>query len=108
MATDPDYSIRDLYDAIARGDYPQWDVYIQLMSFEQAEKFRWNPFDVTKVWPHSEFPMMMVGRITLNRNPANYFAEVEQAAFSPGNVVPGIEFSVSESEGNAITVDNYR
>ncbi|CAD5216478.1 unnamed protein product [Bursaphelenchus xylophilus] len=91
--TDPDYSIRDLYNAIERGDYPQWNFFIQVMTFEQADKFRWNPFDLTKVWPHSEFPLIPVGKFVLNRNPANYFAEVEQAAFSPAHVIPGIDFS---------------
>lgn len=63
------------------------------MSFEEAANFRWNPFDLTKVWPHKEFPLIPVGRIVLNKNPKNYFAEVEQAAFSPSRIVPGIEFS---------------
>jgi len=91
--SDPDYSLRDLYNAIERGDYPEWKVFIQVMTFEEAERFRWNPFDLTKVWPHSEFPLIPVGKIVLNRNPDNYFAEVEQVAFSPAHVVPGIEFS---------------
>jgi catalase len=90
---DPDYSIRDLYNAIERGDYPEWDFFIQVMTFEEAEKFRWNPFDLTKIWPHKEFPLIPVGKIVLNRNPVNYFAEVEQVAFSPAHIVPGIEFS---------------
>eukprot|EP00118_Oscarella_pearsei_P026473 m.309963 g.309963 ORF g.309963 m.309963 type:complete len:507 (+) comp48769_c0_seq1:38-1558(+) len=89
--SDPDYGIRDLYNAIAQGKFPSWTLYIQVMTFEQAEKHRWNPFDVTKVWPHSEFPLIQVGRITLNRNPVNYFAEVEQIGFSPAHMPPGIE-----------------
>lgn len=90
-ATDPDYSIRDLYNAIANGNFPSWTLYLQIMTFDEAEKFRWNPFDLTKVWPHKEFPLIPVGRMVLNRNPSNYFAEVEQSAFSPSNMVPGIE-----------------
>uniref|UniRef100_A0A7I4Y1R0 Catalase n=2 Tax=Haemonchus contortus TaxID=6289 RepID=A0A7I4Y1R0_HAECO len=90
---DPDYAIRDLYNAIERGEFPSWKLYIQVMTFEQAEKWPMNPFDVTKVWPHGEFPLIPVGTMTLNRNPKNYFAEVEQAAFCPAHVVPGIEFS---------------
>lgn len=90
-ASDPDYATRDLYNAIADGNYPSWTTYIQVMTFEEAEKFRWNPFDLTKIWPHSEYPLIPVGRFTLNRNPKNYFAEVEQSAFSPAHMVPGIE-----------------
>ncbi|TVQ32169.1 MAG: catalase [Phycisphaeraceae bacterium] len=81
---------RDLFDAIEKGDFPQWRVCIQVMTQEQAEKFRWNPFDLTKVWPHGEFPLIDVGTMELNRNPENYFAEVEQAAFKPSAFVPGI------------------
>lgn len=90
-ADDPDYSQRDLYNAIADGNYPSWTLYIQVMTFEEAEKFRWNPFDLTKVWPHGEYPLIPVGRMVLNRNPKNYFADVEQIAFSPIHMVPGIE-----------------
>ncbi len=81
---------RDLYTAIERGDYPQWTVKIQVMTEEQAKTFRWNPFDLTKVWPHSEYPMMEIGILELNRNPVNYHAEVEQAAFSPAAFPPGV------------------
>ena len=88
---DPDYAIRDLYNAIAEGDYPRYRVYIQVMTFDQAETWRFNPFDLTKVWPHADFPLRPVGEIVLNRNPRNYFAEVEQLAFSPAHLVPGIE-----------------
>lgn len=90
-ATDPDYSIRDLYNAIASCQYPTWTFYIQVMTMADAEKCQFNPFDLTKVWSHSEYPLIPVGRITLDRNPNNYFAEVEQLAFSPANLVPGIE-----------------
>ncbi len=88
---DPDYATRDLYNAIAAGNYPSYTMYIQVMTFQEAEKFRWNPFDLTKIWPHGEFPLIPVGKMVLNRNPKNYFAEVEQAAFSPAHMVPGIE-----------------
>lgn len=81
---------RDLYGAIERGDHPSWTLKIQVMTQEQADAFRWNPFDLTKVWPHAEFPLIEVGRLTLNRNPVDYFAEVEQAAFKPSALVPGI------------------
>jgi len=91
--TDPDYAIRDLYDAITREDFPSWTLNIQVMTFEQAEEFEYNPFDVTKVWPHGDYPLHKVGVMTLNRNPENYFAEIEQLAFSPANFVPGIEAS---------------
>ena len=66
-------------------------MYIQVMTFEQAESWEFNPFDLTKVWPHSDYPLIPVGKLTLNRNPRNYFAEVEQIAFSPAHLVPGIE-----------------
>ncbi|XP_078000104.1 catalase-like [Glandiceps talaboti] len=91
--SDPDYAIRDLYNAIAEGNFPTWTFYIQVMTFEEAEKFRWNPFDLTKIWPHGEFPLIPVGKLVLNRNPKNYFAEVEQIAFAPAHMVPGVEAS---------------
>ncbi|MFB2769028.1 catalase [Pelatocladus sp. BLCC-F211] len=90
---DPDHATRDLFEAIARGDYPKWRVCIQVMTEEQAAHHQDNPFDLTKIWKHSEYPLIDVGILELNRNPQNYFAEVEQAAFSPSNVVPGISFS---------------
>jgi len=90
---DPDYAIRDLYNAIAEGNFPTWNMSIQVMTFQQAENWEFNPFDLTKVWPHAEFPLIPVGKLTLNRNPRNYFAEVEQIAFSPAHMVPGIEAS---------------
>jgi len=90
-SSDPDYSIRDLYNAIARGDFPSWTFYVQVMTFKQAETYKWNPFDLTKVWPHSDFPLIEVGKLVLDRNPGNYFVDVEQAAFSPAHLVPGIE-----------------
>ncbi len=87
---DPDHATRDLYEAIERGDYPTWNVFIQIMTPEEAETYRFNPFDITKVWPHGDYPLKPVGKMVLNRNPTNYFTDVEQAAFSPGNLVPGI------------------
>eukprot|EP00794_Sanderia_malayensis_P012722 gene12722-14027_t len=88
---DPDYSIRDLFNSIENGHFPSWTMYIQVMTFKEAEDYKWNPFDLTKIWPHSEFPLIPVGKMTLNRNPQNYFAEVEQIAFSPAHMVPGIQ-----------------
>jgi catalase len=90
---DPDYAQRDLFDAIARGDYPKWTVYVQIMPEKEAETYHLNPFDLTKVWPHKDYPLHEVGELELNRNPENYFAEVEQAAFEPRNVVPGMGYS---------------
>ncbi len=95
--SDPDHAQRDLFDAIARGDFPRWNVSIQVMTEAEAltweERTGWNPFDLTKVWPHKDFPRIAVGVLELNRNPVNYHAEVEQAAFSPANIVPGLGFS---------------
>jgi len=91
--TDPDWAQRDLVEAIDRGDSPRWALQIQLMTDAQAQRFRWNPFDLTKIWPHSEFPLMDVGIMELNEIPANYFADVEQAAFAPAHVVDGIGYS---------------
>jgi catalase len=91
--TDPDHATRDLYEAIKRGDYPSWTLQVQIMKPEDAVDYRFYPFDVTKIWPHGDYPLIEVGRMVLNRNPENYFAEVEQAAFSPGNFVPGIAAS---------------
>ncbi|QPC80514.1 catalase [Phototrophicus methaneseepsis] len=88
-----DYATQDLFYTIEQGDYPKWKMFIQVMTDEQAEQFPYNPFDLTKVWPHGDFPLIEVGILELNRNPENYFAEVEQAAFAPANIVPGIGFS---------------
>jgi len=88
--SDPDCATRDLYEAIVRGDFPSWRLEVQIMMPEQAKDYRFDPFDVTKVWPHGDFPPMDVGRLVLDRNPDNYFAEVEQAAFGPSNFVPGV------------------
>jgi len=93
VAKDRESSQRDLYEAIECGNFPQWDVKIQVMTEEDAEKCAFNPFDLTKVWPHGDYPLIDVGVLELNRNPANYFQEIEQSAFSPSNIVPGIGFS---------------
>ena len=90
---DPDYAQRDLVVAIAKKDFPKWALKIQVMTDKQSRKFRWNPFDVTKVWPHGDFPLIDVGVMELNEIPANYFADVEQAAFAPAHVVDGIGLS---------------
>jgi catalase len=89
----PDYSIQDLYNAIANGNFPSWTLYLQVMTPEQADNCKFNPFDVTKIWPQGDFPLIPVGRLVLNRNPANYFAEVEQIAFAPSHLIPGVEAS---------------
>jgi catalase len=91
--TDGDYHQRDLYDAIERGEYPSWTLNMQIMPFEDAKTYRFNPFDLTKVWPHSDYPLIEVGRMTLDRNVTDYHAEMEQAAFQPNNLVPGIGLS---------------
>jgi len=93
VAKDRESSQRDLFEAIARGEFPRWKVQVQIMPEAAAETYRWNPFDLTKVWPHKDYPPIEVGTLQLNRNPENYFAEVEQSAFSPSNIVPGIGFS---------------
>lgn len=90
IAQDADYHIRDLHTAIKNGDHPSWTVNVQIMPFEEAADYRFNPFDLTKVWPHSDYPEITIGKFVLNRNPDNYFAEVEQASFEPANLVPGI------------------
>jgi catalase len=93
VAQDPDFHRRDLWEAIARGDAPEWRLEMQIMPFEEARDYRFNPFDLTKVWPHADYPPIAIGRFVLDRNPENHFAEVEQAAFSPANLVPGIGLS---------------
>ncbi len=93
IAKDRESSQRDLYEAIKRGEYPRWTLKVQLMTEQQAAQATFNPFDLTKVWPHKDYPLHEVGVLELNRNPDNYHADVEQAAFTPANVVPGIGFS---------------
>jgi len=90
---DTDYHVRDLHEHIRDGDFPGWTMYVQLMPFEDAETYRFNPFDLTKVWPHRDYPLIEVGKMTLNRNPENYFTQIEQAAFEPSNMVPGVTVS---------------
>src|ERR1700727_1058363 len=84
---------RDLYEAIERGEFPRWKLYVQIMNEEGANTYHIHPFDLTKVWPHADYPLIEVGVMELNRNPENFFADVEQAAFAPTNIVPGIGFS---------------
>lgn len=91
--TDPDYSQRDLVNAIQEGDFPKWKMSIQVMTIEQAKKFNFNPFDVTKIWNHKDFPLIEVGTMELNKIPDNYFLDVEQVAFAPAHVVDGIGHS---------------
>jgi catalase len=93
IAGDRESAQRDLFEAIEAGDFPRWRFCIQVMSEAEADQLAFNPFDLTKVWPHADFPLIEVGTLELNRNPDNYFAEVEQASFSPSNIVPGIGFS---------------
>ncbi|MGE7603127.1 catalase KatA [Peribacillus sp. NPDC097675] len=89
----PDYHTEDLFNAIENGDFPAWKLCVQIMPLEDADTYRFDPFDVTKVWSQKDYPLIELGRVELNRNPDNYFAEVEQATFSPGSFVPGIEAS---------------
>src|SRR4051812_37483161 len=91
--SDPDHAQRDLFEAIEQRQFPKWTMYIQVMPEADAEKYRVNPFDVTKVWSHKDYPRIEVGELVLNRNPENYYADVEQAAFAPSSVVPGLGFS---------------
>ncbi|MCF8603507.1 catalase [Gordonia sp. HY442] len=90
---DGDFHTRDLFDSIAKGDNPSWTLKVQLMPFDDAKDYRYNPFDLTKVWPHADYPLHEVGKMTLHTNPTDNHAQIEQAAFEPSNVVPGIGFS---------------
>jgi catalase len=92
-SSDGDYHQRDLYEAIGRGEYPSWTLWMQIMPFDAARTYRFNPFDLTKVWPHADYPLVEVGRLTLDRNVADYHTEMEQAAFEVSNLVPGIALS---------------
>jgi catalase len=87
---DADYHIRDLHTAIKAGEHPSWTLYVQVMPHDEAADYRFNPFDLTKVWPHGDYPLIKVGRWVLDRNPENYFAQIEQSSFEPANLVPGI------------------
>ena len=93
VGKDRESNQRDLFENIEKGNFPKWSFEIQIMSDEQAKKCSFNPFDLTKVWPHGDYPMIKVGTMTLNENPKNYFQQVEQASFSPSNIVPGISYS---------------
>lgn len=90
---DSDFHRRDLFESIAKGDHPTWTLHVQVMPFEEAKSYRLNPFDLTKVWPHADYPLHEVGKLTLDRNPTDFHTEIEQAAFEPNNVVPGIGLS---------------
>ncbi len=93
IGRDRESAQRDLFEAIEKGDFPKWRMMVQIMPEEEAETYHINPFDLTKVWPHKDYPLREVGILELNENPENYFAEIEQAAFEPSNIVPGIGFS---------------
>jgi catalase len=88
--TDPDLHTKDLYEAIERGEYPSWTLKVQIMPYEDAKTYRFNPFDITKVWPHGDYPLTEVGKFTLDRNATDYHTEIEQLAVAPANLVPGI------------------
>lgn len=90
---DGDYHVRDLFEAIRDGEHPSWTLKVQIMPFEDAATYRYNPFDLTKVWPHSDYPLVEVGTMTLHTNPTDNHAQIEQAAFEPNNLVPGIGLS---------------
>src|SRR4030088_2804910 len=91
--TDPDFHTKDLFQAVERGDYPTWNMKAQIMPYEEAKTYRFGPFDLTKVWPHGDYPLHDVGRLTLDRNVTDYHAQIEQAAFEPNNIVPGTGLS---------------
>ena len=91
LKTCPDFSKKDLYEHIEGGNVAAWTMYVQVMPVADADTYKWDVFDITKVWPHADYPLQEVGRLVLNRNPENWFAEVEQSAFSPNNLVPGVE-----------------
>jgi len=91
--TDADYHRRDLFNAIKEGNHPSWTLKMQIMPFDDAANYRFNPFDLTKVWPHADYPLQEVGKLTLDRNPTDFHTEIEQAAFEPNNLVPGIGMS---------------
>jgi catalase len=93
---DPDYATRDLFEHIKSGKTASWTFYVQIMPEKEAENYEWNILDITKVWPHKDYPLVKVGSLVLDRNPENFFAEVEQSAFAPGNMVPGIEPSLDK------------
>jgi catalase len=87
---EPDYHVKDMFNAIEKGDFPTWTMCLQVMDPKEAETYHWNIFDATRIWPHKDYPLIPVGKLTLNKNPENYFQDIEQAAFSPSTLVPGI------------------
>jgi catalase len=93
VSADGDYHTRDLHETIARGDYPSWTLKMQIMPFDDAKTYRFNPFDLTKVWPHADYPLIEVGKLVLDRNFTDHHTQIEQAAFAPSNQVPGTGFS---------------
>jgi catalase len=93
VSVDGDYHTRDLHEAIKRGDYPSWTLKMQIMPFDDAKTYRFNPFDLTKVWPHADYPLIEVGKLVLDRNYTDHHTQIEQAAFAPSNQVPGTGFS---------------
>lgn len=95
-ADDPEYATRDLFNAIDKGDFPSWSFKVQIMPEADAEKYHWDVFDITKIWPHSDYPLIDVGKLVLDKNPKNFHVEVEQSAFSPSHLVPGIEPSADK------------
>lgn len=90
---DGDFHRRDLFDNIAKGNFPSWTLCWQIMPYEDAKTYRINPFDLTKIWPHADYPLIEVGKLVLNRNPTDFHSEIEQAAFEPNNMVPGVGLS---------------
>jgi catalase len=90
VSADSDYHTRDLFEAIERGEFPSWTLKMQIMPFDDAKTYRFNPFDLTKVWSHADYPLVEVGRMTLDRNPTDHHSEIEQLAVEPSNMVPGI------------------
>ena len=90
MKLDTDYHTRDLFEAIDRGEHPSWTLKMQIMPFDEAKTYRFNPFDLTKVWPHADYPLIEVGKLTLDRNPTDHHSQIEQGAWEPSNMVPGI------------------
>ncbi|MGO1166465.1 MAG: catalase [Janibacter sp.] len=90
---DAEFHRRDLFESIERGEHPKWTLSVQVMPYEDAKTYRFNPFDLTKIWPHEDYPLIEVGTMTLDENPVNFFAQIDQAAFAPSNTVPGIGFS---------------
>lgn len=93
IAKDRESHQKDLFENIEKGNFPKWKMHVQIMPEREAVTYKYNPFDLTKVWPHKDYPLIEVGILELNKNPENYFAEVEQAAFNPANIVPGIGYS---------------